>query len=60
MTWKIRNLLEEVAQLAIVVVFITLFAGFFGWVGYEIGRGVGEGDGFIQAYNYIKDMEYQH
>lgn len=60
MTYKIRNLLEEVAQLAIVVVFMTVFAGFFGWIGYELGLNAGEGDGFIQAYNYIQDMENQH
>jgi len=39
---------------------VTIFAGLFGLIGYEVGHTAGEGDAFIQAYNYIQDMQHQH
>jgi len=56
MNWKVKNALEKSAVLAIEIAVLIAFAGIFLTVGYYIGHDAGEGDGFIQAYNYIKDV----
>jgi hypothetical protein len=60
MNYKLRNLIEELVQVAVVVVFVTIFAGLFGLIGYELGQIVREGDSFIKACNCIQDTHQQH
>jgi len=55
MTYKIKTALEDAAVLSIEIVVLAAFAAIFLFIGYTLGHSNGEGDGFIQAYNYMKD-----
>jgi hypothetical protein len=56
MNWRIKKALEEASVLIIELAVFIAFAGICLLIGYHVGHDAGQGDGFIQAYNYLNDM----